>query len=171
MEQETTSDQQRPDDQPSLGAMVGRGIVAGIAGTVVMTVFQKLVEMPLTGRSDSHAPAKFAEKVLPIRPSSATSRTRLNYGTHLALGTLWGTAYGVAAHNGLRGQRGVGATFAAVYTGDVALNTALGLYEPMKWSGQDWAVDILDKLVQAEATGAIFDYWLAPRPKPAFHPR
>lgn len=162
MPQGPASDQQTPGDQPSRGAMVGRGILAGLAGTVVMTVFQKLVEMPLTGRDDSYAPADFAERMLPIRPGSDRSRNRLNYGTHLALGTLWGAAYGVAAHNGLRGQQGVGAVFAAVYTGDVAINTALGLYEPMKWSGQDWAIDILDKLVQAEATGAIFDYLLAP---------
>ncbi len=161
MGEEEQSDEQAAD-QPSLTAMIGRGILAGLAGTVVMTVFQKLVEMPLTGREDSYAPAEFAEKVLPIRPSTGAARKRLNYGTHLALGTLWGAAYGVAAHNGLRGQQGVGASFAAVYTGDVAINAGLGLYEPMKWSGQDWAIDILDKLVQAEATGAIFDYFLAP---------
>jgi hypothetical protein len=76
----------------------------------------------------------------------------------MALGTMWGTAYGVAAHAGLRGQRAVAAVFAMVYTGDVVLNTALGLYQPTTWSAQDWAVDIIDKLVQAEATGAIFDH-------------
>ncbi len=166
MVNEELSDEQTPGDQPSLTAMIGQGILAGLAGTVAMTVFQKLIEMPLTGRDDSYAPAEFAEKVLPIRPSSSGARKRLNYGTHFALGTLWGAAYGVAAHNGLRGQQGVGATFAAVYTGDVAINTALGLYEPMKWSGQDWAIDILDKVVQAEATGAIFDYFLAPALRP-----
>ncbi len=52
--------------------------------------------------------------------------------------------------------------FATVYTGDVGLNTALGLYQPLTWSGRDWAIDIGDKLVQAEATGAIFDHLLAP---------
>jgi len=30
--------------------MLGRGAVAGVAGTVVMTAFQKFVEMPITGR-------------------------------------------------------------------------------------------------------------------------
>jgi len=29
---------------------VGRGILSGVAGAVVMTAFQKFVEMPLTGR-------------------------------------------------------------------------------------------------------------------------
>lgn len=162
MPQGPSSDHEPAGDQPSVTAMVGRGILAGVAGTVVMTVFQKLVEMPVTGRDDSYAPARFAEKVLPIRPGSDRTRASLNNATHLALGTLWGAAYGVAAHNGLRGQRGVAAVFAAVYTGDVALNTALGLYEPMSWSGKDWAIDIVDKLVQAEATAAIFDHLVAP---------
>ena len=141
-----------------LSQTIGRGIVAGLAGTAVMTAFQKFVEMPLTGRKDSYAPADFAQKVLPIHPTSDRARNRLNYATHMALGIMWGTAYGVAAHAGLRGQRAVAAVFATVYTGDVVLNTALGLYQPTTWSAQDWAVDIIDKLVQAEATGAIFDH-------------
>jgi len=33
--------------------MLGRGALAGVAGTVVMTAFQKFVEMPITGRPDS----------------------------------------------------------------------------------------------------------------------
>ncbi len=141
-----------------LSQTIGRGIVAGLAGTAVMTAFQKFVEMPLTGRKDSYAPADFAQKLLPIHPTSDRARDRLNYATHMALGTMWGTAYGVAAHARLRGQRAVAAVFVTVYTGDVVLNTALGLYQPTTWSAQDWAVDIIDKLVQAEATGAIFDH-------------
>lgn len=147
---------------PPLSATLGRAVIAGFAGTAVMTAFQKLFEMPLTGRGDSYAPADFAEQSLPIRTSGPRARTQLNYVTHLALGALWGAAYGVAAHAGLRGQRAVAAVFCVVYTGDVALNTALGLYQPRTWSAQDWAVDIVDKLVQAEATGAVYDYVLRP---------
>ena len=146
----------------STADMVGRGIVAGVAGTVVMTAFQKLVEMPLTGRQDSYAPANFAQRVLPVRPASAEERERLNYATHFALGGMWGTAYGLAASAGLRGQRAVNAVFATVYTGDVLLNTALGLYQPTQWSTQDWVIDVVDKYVQAQATGLIFDTVLDP---------
>ena len=144
----------------SAAAMIGRGILAGVAGTAVMTAFQKFVEMPLTGRVDSYAPADFAQRVLPVHPSSAQDRYRLNYVTHFALGGMWGTAYGIAASAGLRGQSAVNAVFAAVYTGDVALNTALGLYQPTQWSAQDWAIDLVDKYVQAYATGLIFDRFL-----------
>ena len=167
MEQDPPLHQEPSGDRPSPAKMVGRGVLAGLAGTVVMTAFQKLVEMPLTGRDDSNAPAEFAEKVLSIPPGSARSRKRLTYATHFALGTLWGAAYGVAAHKGLRGQQAVAAVFATVYTGDVALNTVLGLYEPSSWSGREWAIDIVDKLVQAQATGIIFDHLLAPPDRPS----
>jgi hypothetical protein len=146
----------------SLTGNVGRGILAGVAGVAVMTAFQKFVEMPMTGRDDSYAPADFAERILPVRPKSPEDRTRLNYITHFSLGGMWGTAYGIAATAGLRGQKAVNAVFVAVYAGDVILNTALGLYQPTKWTRQEWVVDVVDKYVQAQATGAIFDRFLDP---------
>jgi len=154
---EDDGDDQMSMNEPTMSATVRRGVVAGLAGTAVMTAFQKLVEMPLTGRSDSDAPASFAEKVLPMQLKSEPARKRVNYGTHFALGTIWGVAYGLAARSGLRGQRAVAAVFVTVYTGDVLLNTALGLYEPLSWTRRDWVIDVVDKLVQAEATGAVFD--------------
>lgn len=150
-------------NQIGLASAVPRGVLAGVAGTVVMTAFQKLVEMPLTARADSYAPADFAQRVLPVSPTSAQGRSRLNHATHFALGAVWGSAYGVAATMGLRGQKAVNAVFAVVYTGDVVLNTALGLYRPSTWTTQDWAVDLVDKYVQAQATGLVFDRALDPR--------
>ncbi len=138
-------------------ATIGPGVVAGVAGTAVMTAFQKFVEMPITGREESFAPANFAAKILPLEPKNEQERRRLNWVTHFALGAMWGSAFGIAGRAGLRGQKAVAAVFAVVYTGDVLLNTALGLYEPSSWSKGELAVDLIDKLVQAEATGAIFD--------------
>ncbi|SEK66549.1 hypothetical protein SAMN04515665_10461 [Blastococcus sp. DSM 46786] len=146
---------------PAAGA-IGRGVLAGLGGTVVMTAFQKLVEMPLTQRSESYAPADFAQKVTPADPRTPQGRRRLNYATHFSLGMMWGTAYGIAAWKGLRGQRAVNTVFATVYTGDVLLNTALGLYHPTRWSARDWAVDVADKYVQAQGTGLVFDRVLDP---------
>jgi hypothetical protein len=150
------------DERIPATAFLGRGVLAGLAGTVVMTAFQRLVEMPLTSRGDSYAPARFAEKATSLAPRTARGRHRLNEATHLALGTLWGGAYGVAASRGLRGQKAVNVVFGVVYTGDVLLNTALGLYRPQEWTAKDWAVDLVDKYVQAQATGAAFDRLLDP---------
>ncbi len=150
----------KSSSRPGVSRNLARGVLAGLAGTGVMTAFQKLVEMPITGRADSYAPAEFAAKVLPVQVGAR--RDQVNYVTHFALGTMWGAAYGAAAHAGLRGRGAVAAVFTTVYTGDVLLNTALGLYQPSAWSRLDWAIDIVDKLVQAAATGAIFDRVLDP---------
>ena len=148
--------------RPSTPAVMRRAVLAGVAGTAVMTAFQRFIEMPFTSRSASYAPADFAERLLPVHPTTRTGRTQLNYAAHFGLGAMWGGAYGSAAVVGLRGQKAVNVVFAAVYTSDVLLNTALGLYHPTTWTGQDWTVDVLDKYVQAQATGAIFDWVLNP---------
>jgi hypothetical protein len=103
---------------------IGRGVLTGLAGTVVMTAFQKLVEMPLTGRENSYVPADFsyvpadfAERVRRVQAHSAEARERLNYATHSS---------------------------------------------PQKWSTQDWVVDVVDKYVQAQSTGLVFDRFLHP---------
>lgn len=148
--------------KPSTATLLGRGVLAGLAGTVVMTAFQKLIEMPITHRPDSYAPAQFAQKILPVHPRTPVGRRRLNTITHLALGGMWGAAYGIAAAAGLRGRKAVNTVFGVVYTGDVLLNTALRLYQPTRWTAKDWAIDVVDKYVQARATGAVFDRTLDP---------
>jgi hypothetical protein len=141
---------------------VGRGALAGVAGSVVMTAFQKFVEMPISQREDSYGPAELAQKLLPVTPSTEAGKKRLNYATHTALGAMWGAAYGVAAHKGLRGPRGAAATFGAIYTQDLVMITALGLGKPWTWSRKDATIDVLNKAVVIAATGAIFDRFLGP---------
>ncbi len=101
-----------------------------------------------------------------VHPTSEQERTRLNYVTHFALGTNVGC--GLRCRGTSRGaadKPAVVAVFATVYSGDVLLKTALGLYQPSKWSTQDIVIDVLDKIVQASATGAIFDRFLDPFPR------
>lgn len=148
--------------RPAVRTYIARGIVAGVAGTVAMTAFQKFVEMPITKREESYAPANFAQKITGIDAKTSDGRRRLNYATHFSLGMMWGAAYGLAAWRGLRGQKAVNAVFGVVYTGDVILNAALGLYHPSQWSAKELAIDLVDKYVQAQGTGALFDHLLDP---------
>ena len=154
---------QRSTTQPTLAGYLGRGALAGVAGSVVMTAWQKFVEMPISGRGDSQAPAELAQKVLGVHPGSEAGMTWLNYVTHTALGAMWGAAYGLAARSGLRGVRGGAATFAAIYTQDLVTITALGLAKPWTWSRKEATIDVVDKVVVIAATAAIFDRVLAPR--------
>ena len=138
-------------------------MTAGLAGTGVMTVFQRLVEQPLTRRPDSYAPAEIAEALLPVRPSTAQGRTQLNWVAHFGFGTVWGAAYGLAARGGLQGQRAVHTIFAVLYPVDVLAATALGVYSPRSWSRQDWLVDVVDKYVALQGTSVAYDRLLAPQ--------
>jgi hypothetical protein len=137
---------------------MGRGALAGFAGAVVMTAFQRLVEMPLTGRKESYAPASLVTTLLPIAPKGKRSRRRLNYIAHFGIGVSWGVGHGViASRAGLRGQPAVATVFGALYASDVLSATALGLYKPWRWTFEDLAVDVVDKLVLAEATAFAFE--------------
>ncbi len=95
---------------------------------------------------------EFAEKITSLDPQMREGRRRLDHATNLFLGDEVGAAYSVAALKCLRGQRAVNTVFGAVYSADVLLNTALGLYHPTRWSAKDLAIDLLDKYVQAQAT-------------------
>jgi len=64
----------RITDNESLGGSLGRGMAAGLIGAGAMTAFQKLVEMPVTGRGDSYAPADLAEKLLPLSRKGGSDR-------------------------------------------------------------------------------------------------
>lgn len=144
-----------------LAEMVGLGMLAGVAGSVVMTAFQKLIEMPISRREDSYQPAQLAQKLFPIDPpKDDKARYRLNYAMHFTLGAMWGAAYGVAAYNGLRGSRAVSWVFPTIYTNDVVVGTLLGLGKPWKWSRKEATVDVVDKFVQVAATSFIFDRFL-----------
>ncbi len=150
-----------------LATTMGHGAVAGLLGAVVMTAFQRLVEMPLTGRKESYAPASLVTTLLPIAPRSKRNRRRLNYVAHFGIGVSWGVGHGViSTRAGLRGQPAVGTVFAALYASDVLSATALGLYKPRQWTFEDLAIDVVDKLVLAEATAFAFEQ-LDAEPTPA----
>ncbi len=147
-------------DQKSEGlpANIGKGALAGLGGGVVMTAFQRLVEMPLTGRDESYAPADLVTKLLPVAPKGKRERRRLNYVAHFGVGVAWGIGHGLMATRArLRGLPAVAAAFGAIYGGDVLANTALGLTKPWQWSRQDLIIDVGDKLVLAATAGLIFD--------------
>jgi len=140
-----------------LATTLGRGMAAGLAGTVAMTAFQKLVEMPITGRGDSYAPADLAEKLLPLSEKRGSERNRRNYATHFALGAGWGVARALVGRAGLSGQPAVAAVFGLMYPGDIAIVVALSIDNPAGWSARDWAIDTVDKFVLALATGIAYE--------------
>jgi hypothetical protein len=144
-----------PDSVPRTMA---NGTLAGVVGVVAMTAFQRFVEMPLTGREESYAPATLLEKVLPIAPRRGRARRRLNHAAHFSVGLTWGVSHAlIASKASLHGQSAVATVFGVLYAGDVLGNTALGLDKPWRWSLQDLTIDVGDKLLLAEVVGLTFD--------------
>jgi len=83
------------------GAM-GKGLVAGVAGTVLMTL-SSTIEMKLTGRAASSAPGDAAAKVLGVEATGEAERARFSNVVHWAYGTTWGAVRGLVGVAGLTG--------------------------------------------------------------------
>ena len=139
----------------SRGAL--QGLVAGAVGGVVMTVGEKL-EQRLTGRPDSHVPARTLERLLGL-PEAPKEQPRINnLAMHFGQGALLGSVRGMMATAGLRGPW-ASAMFAVVrLTNDQILENGTGTgAPPWTWPRKELLVDVLHKTVYAFATGLAAD--------------
>ena len=78
---------------------VGRGLVAGAAGTAAMTAAQ-LAYMKATNGESSSTPAEVGRRIMEgvlQRDVPDSAMPALNNGMHVAYGTSWGAVYGLAA--------------------------------------------------------------------------
>ncbi len=140
----------------SLGAAIGKGLIAGIAGTIAMTVSQ-MIEMKITGRKPSDAPAKGAKKVLHIKPEPANKKTFSNE-VHYVYGTSWGVVRGLLSLVGLTGFAATSVHLAAIWGTAITIEPKLDIAPPVtEWEPKDIAVDIFHHAVYALVAGLVFD--------------
>ncbi|MFE9696449.1 hypothetical protein [Streptomyces sp. NPDC006270] len=134
-----------------------QGLIAGAAGSVVMTFGEKL-EQAVTKRPDSHVPARVPERLagLPERPGKQP--LALNWAMHFGQATLLGVLRSVMAHAGLRGPL-ASAKFTVIrLTTDQVLENATGVgAPPSTWPRKELVIDVLHKAVYAFTTGAVAD--------------
>lgn len=134
-----------------------QGLLAGTAGGVVMTLGEK-IEQAVTGRPDSHVPARVLQRLtgLPERPGPQP--LPVNWAMHYGQAALLGVLRSVMAQAGLRGPV-ASAKFAVVrLTNDQILENATGVgAPPQTWPRKELVVDLLHKAVYAFATGAVAD--------------
>ncbi|MET8562692.1 hypothetical protein ABZV75_19585 [Streptomyces flaveolus] len=134
-----------------------QGPIAGITGGVVMTLGEK-AERALTGRPDSHVPARAPQRLtgLPERPGTQPLPVRwaMRYGQAASLGV----PRSVMAQAGLRGPRASARFAVARLTNDQILENATGVgAPPSTWPRKQLVLDVLHKTVSAFATGAVAD--------------
>ncbi len=134
-----------------------QGIVAGAAGTLVMTAVEN-VEQRLTGRPDSYVPARVLARLAGLREEADEQSTGLNWAMHYGQGAAAGVVRSVMAQVGLRGPV-ASAKFAVLrLTNDQILENATGVGAPPEtWPRQELVTDLLHKTVYAFATGVVAD--------------
>jgi hypothetical protein len=141
-----------------LATCVGRGLVAGIAGTAAMTVSSTL-EARLRGRAPSTAPARATAKVLGITGfEDAVAHARFNDLSHWGYGTSWGALRGALDALGLPAPKATAAHGAAVWASAQVMLPALEVAPPsIFWGKEEVAIDALHHAVYALTTGVAYE--------------
>ena len=133
------------------------GTVAGVAGMVAMTVSEN-VEQRLTGRPDSHVPARVLERLTGAPAHHGGQLRGWNLAMHYGQGIALGPLRSLMAHAGLRGPL-ASTKFAVVrVTNDQILENLTGVgAPPQTWPRAEFAVDVLHKMTYALVTGLVAD--------------
>lgn len=148
-------------DNPAgeLAAALGKGLVAGLAGTAAMTLAQT-VGMYLEDREPSDTPAEAVKKVFGLEVRDEAAQERLSNVTHWAYGTSWGAARGMAAAAGLGPVSASAVHLAAVWGAALLMLPSLDLAPPVtEWPAEQVGTDLAYHVVYAAATGAAYA-WL-----------
>ncbi|HET7327811.1 MAG TPA: hypothetical protein VFJ14_11075 [Nocardioidaceae bacterium] len=145
----------------SIADAVGRGLVAGLAGTAAMTV-SSTIEAKVNKRGSSSTPADAAGKVAGVEPTEQ-GEERFNNLVHWSYGTGWGAVRGLIGLVGLRGPVASLAHLGAVWGAEQVVLPTLDVGSPVwKYGPTAVGIDALHHVVYAAATGAVYD-WLDTR--------
>jgi hypothetical protein len=139
-----------------LGAAIGKGLIAGLAGTVAITISQ-MIEMKITKRKPSDAPAKAVEKTLHIEGTPG-NKEEFSNEVHWVYGTSWGVMRGLLSMAGIRGFAATTLHMAAIWGTAVNIQPKLDIAPPLsEWEPKDIAIDLLHHAVYAIVAGLVFD--------------
>lgn len=134
-----------------------QGLVAGTVGVAVMTASEK-IEQRVTGRPDSHVPARVLERLTGMPERRGQQSRAVNLAMHYGQGALAGVVRSLMANAGLRGPL-ASAKFTVVrLTNDQILENATGVgAPPQTWPRSELVADLFHKTVYAFATGLVAD--------------
>ena len=141
-----------------LASSIGKGLVAGFAGTAAMTLSSTL-EARLRHRAPSSAPARATAKVLGIRSfDNEIAQARFNDLSHWGYGTGWGIVRGLLSAAGLPPRAATLAHGAAVWGSAQVALPALDIAPPaIFWAPREIAIDAFHHTVYALATGIAYE--------------
>jgi hypothetical protein len=142
----------------ALADSIGRGLVAGVAGTAAMTV-SSTIEQHVRGRAASTAPADAAGRVLGIRDFTGdAAHSRFSNLVHWGYGTGWGVTRGLLRAAGLSPAKATATHLAAVWGSEQVMLPALSVAPPITlWRGREIAIDAWHHAVYGIATGIAYE--------------
>jgi hypothetical protein len=141
-----------------VASSIGKGLVAGFAGTAAMTISSTL-EARVRGRAPSSAPARATAKVLGIASfEDNVAQARFNDLSHWGYGTGWGVIRGLFDAAGLPPRKATAAHGAAVWGSAQVTLPALDIAPPaIFWPKEEVAIDAFHHTVYALATGLAYE--------------
>lgn len=140
-----------------LGTAIGVGLIAGLAGTAAITISQ-MIEMKLTKRPPSTAPAKAASKVLNVKPADDSKKEKVSQEVHWSYGTSWGIVRGLISLSGLKGLPATLIHLAAIWGTAQVMLPSLKLSPPInKEAPETIGIDVLHHTVYAVTAGIVYD--------------
>lgn len=163
------------------GGALGKGLIAGFAGTIAITISQ-MIEMKITNRSSSNAPVKVGGKTLGVEPGGKAELEKEKASSnndeasediqqkvqsneqqfaqimHFSYGTGWGVFRGLLDLTGLRGPLADLVLFGGVWgTAQVMLPSVAGTEPINKWSPKQITIDVMHHAVYACAVGLTYN--------------
>ncbi len=137
--------------------MIGQGAKAGLAGAVVMSISTNL-EMRLSGRDASDAPAKALERMAGIDLDNRRAEQALVTAAHVATSVSLGVVAAVLRRR-LRPDLAVALLFGVSLIPELVLVPALGAADPpWRWSKRGTGQAVLHHAVYAVATAAALEH-------------
>jgi hypothetical protein len=142
----------------TFAAAIGKGLLAGAAGTAAMTV-SSTIEAKLRGREFSTAPAKAATKALGIELfEDGEAYGRFSNLVHWGYGTGWGVARGVFRAFGLSPAFATPAHFTALWGSALYSLPKYDVAPPVfDWPPEEIAIDVFHHLVYVTATAKAYE--------------
>ncbi|HKZ18639.1 MAG TPA: hypothetical protein VJQ57_00870 [Acidimicrobiia bacterium] len=130
-----------------IGAGIGAGFLAGIAGTAAMTLSSK-AEMKLRDRKPSTTPQDAAANLLGLEPRNSDELRKLGQVVHWQYGTSLGAIRGLMSAAALREPLASILFFTAVWALDLAVVPQVADAKPAtEWAADELAIDAFHHVV------------------------
>ncbi|GAA4307663.1 hypothetical protein GCM10023149_01270 [Mucilaginibacter gynuensis] len=140
-----------------LGSAIGKGLLAGLAGTAAITLSQ-IIEMKITKREPSDATVKVVSETVDVKPVSEEQKEKVSQEIHWAYGTAWGVTRGLISLTGLKGLPATLVHFAAIWGTALVVLPKYKAAPPInEEEPKAIAIDAFHHAIYATAAGLAFD--------------